>query len=199
MRRITEKQERALGVKLFVKADRCASPKCATVRRPSRPGQHGERRQTKTDFGKQLMEKQKIQWYFGLTNRQMRRLFAHPSPMHIRQVLEHRLDQVVFQLGIAKSPRIARQLINHGHITVNGRRSSVSSHEMKVGDTVGIRSESRELALFEGLKERLKEYPLPAWLSWNQDTYTGTVVAPSTSVDSTFPFDITVVGQFYAR
>ena len=199
MKRITEKQERALGVKLFVKADRCNSPKCVMVRRPSRPGQHGERRQTKTDYGKQLMEKQKIQWYFGLTDRQMRRIFAEPSPQAIRETLEHRLDQVVFQLGLTKSPRIARQLVNHGHILVNGRRSSVASHLLRPGDTVSIRPESRGSRQFEDLSERLKAYTPPAWLTLNTDTMSGNISAPSTTSDTTFPFDITVVSQFYAR
>lgn len=199
MKRITEKQERALGVKLFIKADRCSSPKCVMARRPSRPGQHGERRQTKTDYGKQLMEKQKIQWYFGLTDRQMRRIFAEPSPQAIRETLEHRLDQVVFQIGLAKSPRIARQLVSHGHILVNGRRASAPSCLLRPGDAVSIRPESRGSKQFEELFERLKQHTPPTWLKLDPNTASGTVTAKSTTGDATFPFDITVVSQFYAR
>src|SRR3990170_4306077 len=103
-RQVKEKAERALGTKLFLKAERCNSPKCVLVRRPYRPGAHGQRRTMVTDYGRQLQEKQKIQIYFGLNNRQMRRLFML-TPAKIVTTLEHRLYQVVALLGFAKSSR----------------------------------------------------------------------------------------------
>jgi small subunit ribosomal protein S4 len=129
----------------------------------------------------------------------MGRLFADANPEKIRRTLEHRLDQVVFALGLSRSSRIARQLISHGHILVNGRKVTVSSFSVKVGDVISIRPESRGSKLFEDIATRLKAYEPPAWLSLDKANFTGTCKAPSTSVDSTFPFDITVVGQFFAR
>ncbi len=199
MRSVKEKTERALGVKLFLKADRCNSPKCVMIRRPYRPGQHGERRMNKTEYGKQLQEKQKVQIYFGLNNKQMRRLFSVPSPEKIRSTLEHRLDQVVYALGFGRSPRVSRQLISHGHILVNGRRVTVSSCSVRIGDVISIRPESKGLKVFEDLTVRLKQHEPPAWLARDASEYSGRCTAASTSHHTTFPFDITVVGQFYAR
>lgn len=198
MKKITEKKERSLGVKLFLKAERCNSPKCVTVRRPQRPGVHGKRRSTKTEFGKQLQEKQKIQIYFGLNNRQMRQLF-NASRDEVLRTLFHRLDQVVFAAGIAKSSRIARQFISHGHITVNGRKVTIPSFNVTIGDVVSVRPESRGKKIFEGIQEQLKKYTPPLWITINSETLEGKCVALATSVDIQFPFDVSLVGQFYAR
>lgn len=199
MRPIKEKRERALGTKLFLKADRCNSPKCVMIRRPYRPGQHGERRMNVTEFGRQLQEKQKVQIYFGLNTRQMRKLFETPNPAKVRETLEHRLDQVVFALGFAKSPRIARQLVSHGHILMNGRAVTISSCHVRIGDAVAIRPESKKSNLFEDIATRLKQYEPPAWLELDKKHLSGRCVAASVAHPTTFPFDITVVGQYFAR
>src|ERR1051325_7417861 len=109
MQHIKEKKERALGVKLFLKSDRCNSPKCVMVRRPARPGVHGAKRHTVTDFGKQLQEKQKIQIVYGLNNRQMRNLFRDNSKEELVKILESRLDRVVFMAGLAENSPPPRQ------------------------------------------------------------------------------------------
>jgi small subunit ribosomal protein S4 len=199
MRPIKEKRERALGTKLFLKGDRCNSPKCVMVRKPYRPGQHGQRRTNVTEYGRQLQEKQKVQIYFGLSTRQMQKLFSNPSPERIRQTLEHRLDQVLVALAFAKSTRIARQMISHGHIHVNGRKVTIASFSVSVGDVVSIRPESQSSKLFEGLAERLKKHEAPAWLKLDAEKFSGRCVALSTAHPGTFPFDITIVGQFFAR
>ncbi len=198
MKRIKEKKERSLGVKLFLKADRCNSPKCVTVRRPNRPGQHGTRRSNKTEYGTQLQEKQKIQIYFGLNNRQMQQLFKL-SPEVIKARLMERLDQVVFLIGLARSPRIARQLIGHGHIMVNGRKVTISSFNVTIGDTISIRPESKPKKVFEDIKDRLAKYEPPLWLTLNKESLEGKCVASVLSTDAQFPFDVSVAGQFYAR
>lgn len=199
MRSIKEKKERALGTKLFLKGDRCNSPKCVSVRRPQRPGQHGAKRQRNiSDFGKQLQEKQKIMFYFGLSNHQMERLFGGPREK-IESNLRQRLDFVTFLLGFAKSPRIARQMVSHGHVLVNGRKVTVASFHVSKGDVVEVRPESRDSKLFEGLKERLKEVDLPKWLSLDVENLKGTCVSASNSEESRFPFDINLVGQYYSR
>ncbi len=198
MKRITEKRERSLGVKLFVKAERCNSPKCVTVRRPQRPGQHGQRRTTVSEYSRQLHEKQKIQAYYGLNNTQMRKLFQSAAG-NVIVALEHRLDQVVFRLGLAASPRIARQFISHGHIAVNSRKMTISSYRVKIGDTVSIRLESRGLKTFEDIHVRLKQYEPPSWLELNREALQGKCRAPVTSTDAQFPFDASLVGQFYSR
>jgi len=194
-----EKKERALGAKLFLKGDRCNSPKCATVRRPHRPGQHKDARRNLSEYARELQEKQRIQVYFGLTNRQMEKYFAEPSPVAIANRLERRLDHAVFTLGIAKSIRVARQLVGHGHIMVNGRKATTPSYEVKPGDKIGIRPESQGDRMFEGLLERLKEYTPPGWLSLDPEKREGKCEKLPSEDDHQFPFDLSLASQFYAR
>ena len=194
-----EKKERSLGAKLFLKGDRCNSPKCVTVRRPERPGPHKDTRRNLSEYGKQLQEKQRIMVYFGLTNRQMEKYFSANSPVEIANGLERRLDHTVFALGLSKSPRIGRQLVSHGHILVNGRKVNTPSYGVKVGDAVAIRPESRVGKLFEGLGERLKNYTPPGWLSLDVEKFEGTCVKLPSQDDHQFPFEISLASQFYAR
>ncbi|MDI6734016.1 MAG: 30S ribosomal protein S4 [Patescibacteria group bacterium] len=197
MKRIKEKKERSLGTKLFLKADRCNSPKCVMVRRPQKPGMHGKKRRVISDYGRQLQEKQKIQIYFGLNNKQMRRLFTKPKEKII-QILEHRLDQVVFLLGFARSSRVARQLVSHGHIMVNKRKVTIPSYYVKIGDVISIRVESKGLKIFEDIGLRLKQYVPPSWLKLDKDNLKGECVAIRGG-DNIFNFNIDLVGEFYSR
>lgn len=201
MKPIKEKRERSLGTKLFLKADRCNSPKCVMVRRPFRPGPHGQKRKRAgSDYSKQLQEKQRIRFMYGLTNRQMLTLFKGKEKEKIMNTLEHRLDRVVFLLGIALSPRIARQLVSHGHITVNGRRVTIPSFHVKVGDIVSVRSESRKLKIFEDIGQRLKKHTPPSWLKIiSVEDVKGQCVKEFSSRETQFPFDINLVGEFFAR
>ena len=199
-RRIKEKRERALGTKLFLKAERCNSPKCATIRKPYRPGAHGRRRSMPTEFGRQLQEKQKIQLFYGLTNHQLQNLFSELSKEKIMAQLEQRLDRVVFLIGFAGSPRIGRQFVSHGHIMVNGRRVTVPSYHVKIGDVISVRPESRKAKIFENVEERLHDFSPPEWLTITSlEELKGECIAESISDDFQFPFDINLVGQFYSR
>jgi small subunit ribosomal protein S4 len=204
MERIKEKRERALGVKLSIKAERCNSPKCATVRRPYRPGAHGKTFQRAgSEFKVQLQEKQKIRFSYGITDHQLELVFKKASGKsgnlvgEVIQALESRLDNVVYRLGLAESRSIARQLISHGHITVNGRKVTVSSYMLRPGDKIGIREESKDHPYFSELGKRLKNYVVPKWLTLDPEKFVGEMVAKPHDVETTF--DINAVVDYYSR
>lgn len=200
----TEKKERSLGVKLFLKATRCQSGKCVTVRRPTRPGMHGKSRmRAPSEYGMQLREKQKFQYSYGLREGQMKRIFikALKNPAvtgdMLMSLLERRLDNLVFRLGFAASRSIARQVVNHGHILVNGRKTNISSYQTKIGDIIAIRPQSSGLTLFKDLGNTLKKYESPVWLALDKDKIEGKVVALPKDFD-TF-FDVNMVVDFYSK
>jgi len=202
MPKIKEKKERALGTKLFIKAERCNSHKCVMIRRPYRPGQHGHKRRRGriSEFGRQLQEKQKIQIVYGLTNKHMRQIFLKYAgdPARIVSMLEKRLDRVVYLLGIAPSSRVARQLVSHGHIVVNDRKMTTSSYQVRKGDVVAIRPQSRSLNLFEDLENKFKKYEPPIWLKLDKKEIKGTCVGEPLE-EAILPFDVNLVGEFYTR
>jgi small subunit ribosomal protein S4 len=152
------------GVKLYLKGSRCDSPKCAIERRNVAPGMHGYRRGKPSEYGIRLREKQKLKRFYGLWERQFRRFFslASRSPENTGEVLlallERRLDNIVHRLGWADSRAAARQLVMHGHVTVNGKACSIPSMLMKVGDTVAIKNRPRGLQL---VKLALQDNPPP--------------------------------------
>ena len=204
MQRIKEKKERALGVKLSIKAGRCNSPKCALVRRPFRPGPHGKSFvRAGSEFKTQLQEKQKIRFSYGLTDHHLELIFKKASGksgnlvMEVIQLLESRLDNVVYRLGLAESRSIARQLINHGHIMVNGRKVSIPSYIVKPNDKIVIRAESKDHPYFKNLADRLKGYVAAGWLSINPETFAGQMTAKPFDVE--IPFDINAVVDYYSR
>jgi small subunit ribosomal protein S4 len=169
------------------------------VRHPYRPGQHGQARHSMSDYGRQLQEKQKIQLIYGLSNRQMMSMFRSSSKEDILQKLETRLDRVVFLLGFAKSPRVARQLVSHGHITVNGRKVTIPSYSVKMKDTIAVRAESRSAKIFDDIQLRLKQYTPPEWLKLKAEELKGECMGKPPVAGVQLPFDINLVGQFYSR
>lgn len=199
-----EKKERSLGVKLFLKPHRCSSPKCVTVRRPTRPGVHGKaRRRAPSEFGQQLMEKQKIRFAYGIREAQMRRVFAAASKHKgitgemIISFLERRLDNVVYRIGLAPSRSVGRQLIGHGHIMVNGKKVTIPSYEVKVNNIITIRPQSKDHLLFKDLAERLKQYEPPVWLVLDRERLEGKVI--SLPKDFEIPFDVNLVVDYYSK
>lgn len=199
-----EKRERSVGTRLFLKAFRSASPKAAMVRRPQRPGIHGkDRRRQPSEYSQQLVEKQKIKYSYGLREAQLRRLFAASSKsvsstgIMLMNLLERRLDNVVFRLGLAPSRSIARQVIGHGHIQVNGKRVDIPSFSVRPNDVIKIKENAKSFATFTGLGERLKKFNPPTWLSINPETLEGKMVAMPKDVE--FPFDISLVVDYYSR
>jgi small subunit ribosomal protein S4 len=199
----SEKKERALGVKLFLKADRCQSPKCATVRRPTRPGMHGRRRRNISEYGTLLQEKQRFQYSYGLRESQMKRLFKEAVQSKIAtgeaflSLLERRLDNVVYRLGLVRSRSIGRQLVGHGHITVNNKKLTASSYRVRAGDTIGVRSSSSELAEFKQTQDASHKHDVPTWLSFKPDTVTGVVEHLPTEFDT--EFDVNLVVDYYSK
>jgi len=199
-----ERKERALGVKLGLKPFRSLSPKAAMVKKPSRPGQHGaSRRRAPSEFGEQLSEKQKFKHTYGLREAQMRRTFKQASkspsttgPLFM-SLLERRLDNVVYRLGIAPSRSVARQLVGHGHIHVNGKRVKSSSFQVKANDVIRIRPESKDHSAFKNLAETLKTHKTSSWLSINPETFEGKVL--SAPRDLEIPFDISKVVDYYSK
>ncbi|MGC9046781.1 MAG: 30S ribosomal protein S4 [Minisyncoccia bacterium] len=196
-----EKKERSLGTKLFLKAERCNSQKCVTIRKPYRPGMHGQSYKQISEYGLQLREKQRIQVYYGLNNKQMVNLFKkrNLTPEKIIDILERRLDRVVFYLGFAASSRIARQLIVHGHIMVNNKKLTIPSYYVKVGDVIEIKKESRKLKLFADLNNHLKNYQAPNWLKLDKSELKGECIQDPDIESLHFPFNIDMVVQFYSR
>ncbi len=201
MQRITEKKERALGTKLFLKAFRCSSPKCAMIRRPSKPGIHGSKKRghkALSEFGRQLQEKQRVQISYGLNNRQMRRLFRGKKETgKILESLEKRLDNVVFRLGLADSRIIAHQLISHGHFLVDNKKVTISSYRIKIGEKVSLDSNSRKLKIFDTLELKLKKFEPPIWLRLDKEKLIGELI--DKPQDLNFPFDLNIVAEYYSR
>jgi len=195
-----EKKERALGAKLFLKAERCNSPKCVMVRRAYKPGIHGRKSHSSlSDYGRQLQEKQKLQIIYGLNNRQMNNLFKKESHDKIRVILEQRLDRVISLLGLAASTRIARQLVSHGHILVDGHKVTISSYQVKKGDIIIVKPSSKALRIFEDVPLRLKNYLPPPWLKLEVEELKGECLREPTTKEIKMPIDINLVAEFYSR
>jgi small subunit ribosomal protein S4 len=199
-----EKRERSLGTQLFLKADRCNSPKCAAVRTPNRPGLHGKkRRRAGSEYAQQLMEKQKIKFTYGLREAQLQKVFkaALKNPgvtgELIISLLEKRLDNAVYRLGLAPSRSVARQLVGHGHILVNKKRVNIPSCQIKIGDTISIREASKTHFLFKDLSVKLKSFETPSWLELDKENLTGKVVVDPKKLE--IPFDINMVVDYYSK
>jgi small subunit ribosomal protein S4 len=198
------RQERKIGTPLFLKPNRSLTGKSAITRRPNRPGQHGAaRRRTGSEFSRQLTEKQKVRFTYGVRETQMKNYFRKASSSvestgaSLVNLLERRLDNVVYRLGIAPSRSVARQAVGHGHIQVNGKRVSAPSAQLRIGDVVTVRAQSKEYQLFKDLTERLKKADVPAWLSINAETAEGTVKALPKDIETAF--DISLVVDYYSK
>lgn len=213
MKRITEKIERRVGQKLGLKAERCLSPKCAHTRRPSPPGMHGMSRSRRrlTERGMQMLEKKKIAALYGVSARRLKSIFiearrqsraqgTHRNVVDIVvEMLERRLDSVVWRLGLAPSRLVARQLVSHGHVTVNGRRVDIPSFFVPVGAVVSFRPGSLERVFLKSLERTLPKYQPPSWLKLDAKNFSGTVAARPNHSDIQIPADVPKVAELYAR
>ena len=170
------------GDKLFLKGDRCYTDKCAIARRGYAPGQHGQGRKKMSEYGTQLREKQKATRYYGLLENQFYHYFALASKMtgktgeHLLNVLESRLDNVVYRAGFAMSRPEARQLVSHGHFTVNGKPVNIPSYMVKAGDVVAIVEKSMSSDKINGVLEANASRPALNWLSVDKNKAQATVV-----------------------
>jgi len=199
-----EKKERALGTHLFLKAGRCLSPKCVMARRPHRPGQHGlSRRGALSEFGTQLKEKQKIKFTYGVREAYFKKIFGRADKSTgvtgemMINFLERRLDNVVYRLGLTPSRSVARQTVGHGHIVVNGRKVTIPSYEVKAGDVIAIRPQSKAHPIFKDLSTNLAKYNEPSWLLLDKEKLEGKV--KSLPKDFEIPFDVNQVVDYYSK
>jgi small subunit ribosomal protein S4 len=197
------------GEKLFLKGARCFSPKCAFERRGYPPGMHGKgsqfRRRRDSDFNRQLRAKQKARRTYGILERQFHRYYEVSLHRHgltglnLLQILESRLDNVVFRLGYADSRAQARELVTHGHFVVNGRRTDVPSMMVSQGDVVAVREGSRDKTYFKDLTALAEDKNVPAWISRDLKALSGTVIRlPERSeIDSNLQEQLIV--EYYSR
>ncbi|MCS7221628.1 MAG: 30S ribosomal protein S4 [Anaerolineae bacterium] len=196
------------GQKLFLKGERCLSPKCALEKRPYPPGMHGKGDQFQhkaSDYALQLREKQKAKRIYGVLERQFRRYFQEAlrskglTGATLLIMLERRLDNVVYRLGLADSRAQARQLVRHGHFTVNGKKTDIPSFLVKVGDVISVRERSRKTTYFKEILERLGERMVPEWLSFDRETLTARVVALPTRDQIDVALNEQLIVEYYSR
>ena len=197
---------RRQGEKLFLKGERCFTPKCGIERRNTPPGQHGARRRGKvSEHGVQLKEKQKARQVYGVLERQFRRHYAMASNRpgvvgeNLLQELELRLDNVVYRLGFAESRSHARQVVNHGHITVNGRKARTPSARAKVGDMVGWVASSRTSELYKTALAGISNKGVPDWLALDRTQMSGSVVAVPLRGQIDTKLNEQAIVEFYSR
>ena len=205
---ILEKVERRLGEKLFLKGERCSGPKCAAVRRGFPPGPHGKTKGKKragSDFSVLLREKQRAKYLYGIAENDIRRYSKESSARSgvfssfFLRSLESRLDNAVYRLGFAVSRRVARQLVSHGHVTVNGKRVNIPSYSLRKGDIISLKEKILSSPMFEDLTSRLKRQNPPVWLKLDPEKKTGEVMRSPEPEDTPVVIDPTKVKEFYSR
>jgi len=192
-------------MKLYLKGERCFGPKCAVERRKYPPGEHGQGRRKVSEFGLQLAEKQKIRSIYGVLERQFRKHFEEAERRpgmtgpNLLAILESRLDNVVYRLGFGSSRAQARQIVRHGHITLNGRKTNIPSALVREGDTVGVAPKSRDDEYFSALKGELTEKTVPRWLALEMDTLSGRVLNIPAREDIDASVNEQLVVEYYSR
>ena len=193
------------GMKLFLKGDRCFKEKCAFERRGYAPGQHGRRRTKVQAYGVQLREKQKVKRMYGVLERQVRNYFATAARKkgitgsNLLQMLECRLDNVVYRLGFAFSRSAARQLVAHGHILVNGRRVDIPSSLVKAGALISLKEDSRKNELIKMCLDTAKGRGVPGWLDLDADRFQGTVKQLPVREDIALPIQEQLIVELYSK
>ena len=192
-------------MKLFLKGDRCYSDKCAVERRNYPPGQHGQRRSKVTEFGRQLREKQKVRRISGVQEKQFRAYFAQAdrrkgiTGTNLLQILESRLDNMVYRMGFANSRTEARQLIRHGHFQVNGRRVDIPSYQTSAGDQVTVREKSQKSVAIVGALENQASRGAPKWLSVDPKAFAASVTELPAREDLTMPIEEHLIVELYSK
>lgn len=198
---------RRTGTKLFLKGERCFTSKCAIVKRNYPPGVHGAKQSKPrlTTYGIQLREKQKARIFYGLSERQFRNYFEKASKKIgdtgeiLLYFLEMRLDNVIIRLCWATSRKHARQLVNHGHIRVDGKKVTIPSYQTRVGQQISINPASLDDPLFQQILPKLEKVQLPGWLSSEKKTFDGKVVGMPKLEDCATLFDMKLIIEFYSR
>ena len=193
------------GTKLFLKGERCTSGKCAFDHRSTAPGQHGAARKKIEEYGKQLREKQKARRYYGVLEGQFKHYYELAEKKegitgtNLLIILESRLDNVVYRMGLAESHKEARQLVLHAHFTLNGKKVNVPSILVKPGDVVAVKETSRASAKFKALAEALESKTAPKWLDVDKTALSGKVVSYPAREDIDFDFNEQLIVELYSK
>lgn len=197
------RQCRAEGMKLFLKGDKCYSDKCPINRRNFAPGQHGQSRKKMTEYGLQLREKQKVKRFYGISESFMAKSFAKADKMpgitgeNLINLLEKRFDNVVFRMGYALSRAEARQLIVHGHFTLNGKKLTIPSYEVQVGDEIQVKEKSTKSKKFSEMLENRGN--AARWVSVDTENMKGTVTAEPQREDLDIPVQEHLIVELYSK
>lgn len=193
------------GIKLYLKGAKCYSDKCPVTRRAAPPGQHGAGRKKQTEYGIQLREKQKLRRFYGVLERQFRRYFDLATRKKgvtgevLLQILERRLDNVLYRMGLAASRKEARQIVRHGHIEINGHKADIPSMLVKVGDVIAVREGSRTHGRLKELVEAGGAHSIPAWLSVDLNTLKATVIRLPSRDEIDAPVQEHLIVELYSR
>jgi small subunit ribosomal protein S4 len=193
------------GLKLFLKGSRCYTKKCSFERRSTPPGMYAQRRRKVSEYGLQLREKQKVRKSYSVLEKQFQNYFEKAEKRkgmtgeNLLRMLEMRLDNVVFRMGLASSRAQARQLVSHGHFAVNGRPTNVPSFGVKVGDKVEVREGRRSREIFKTTAELMKSAQTPDWVSSDASRLAGTVIAEPAREQMPLEFNEQLVVEYYSR
>jgi small subunit ribosomal protein S4 len=193
-------------MKLFLKGDRCFKEKCAIERRAYPPGQHGQRRGRRTlGYGLQLREKQRVKRIYGLQERQFRTYFEKADSQkgitgeNLLEMLERRLDNAVYNLGLASSRAQARQLVRHGHIRVDGRKTTIPSYQVRIGQTISVKDGSQKNEFIRAAVDTARGRGVPEWLELDAENFVGKVLALPTRDDIKIPIQEQLIVELYSR
>ena len=194
------------GVKLFLKGERCYTPKCALEKKNYAPGQHGQQQRRKlSNYGVQLREKQKLRRIYGLNEQQFLNYFTKAASQkgatgeNFLVLLERRLDNVIFRLGLATSRSAARQIVRHGHVTVDGQKVNIPSYQVRVGQVVSLKDKSKTKQYFVDMAENAKNKTAPKWLEADYEKVGGKVVSLPAREDIDTQVDELLVVEFYSK
>ena len=190
---------------MFLKGDRCTSGKCALDRRNTAPGQHGAANKKMREYGLQMREKQKTRRYYGVLEKQFVNYFEEADRKegmtgeNLICLLERRFDNVVYRMGFAASHKEARQLVLHGHFTINGKKVNIPSLIVKAGDVIAVKESSRDSVKFKALAEAAATHNAPKWLEVKADAMTAKVVALPAREDVDFDFNEQLIVELYSK
>jgi len=193
------------GLKLFLKGTKCYTGKCAIEKRNYAPGQHGQQRKKTSEYGIQLREKQKVRRYYGVLESQFRKYFVMASRKkgktgeNLLTLLETRFDNTIYRLGLATSRAEARQLVNHAHFTVNGKKVNIPSYLLKAGDEIAIREKSKGSDKFASIQEAVGGNPIPKWLEIDGEKLVGKVVAMPSREDIDLEIAEHLIVELYSK
>ena len=193
------------GMKLYLKGDRCYSDKCAITQRPYAPGQHGQGRKKTSEYGIQLREKQKVRRIYGVLEKQFEGYFEKAERQkgvtgeNLLRILESRMDNVVYRLGLASSRVDARQLVRHGHFTLNGKKVNIPSLLVKTGDIVAVKDGSKKSPKLQGIADALRAKSVPKWLEIDKENLIGRVIAQPAREDIDLPINEQLIVELYSR